>query len=293
MSTETINKTSPIGVSATLYAVAVWGFGNVLANVIPLPGPELSFIRMVMGVAMAYVLLVATKGRLTKDGMRKSLFGGLSFAINSAAFFTAVKYTSPNTATIIGTLQPFLLMLVSSRLFGERVEKKAVLAGLVAIIGTSIAIFGAPKSGHDTFFGDFLAFIALLSYAAYFIFSKQARKSVSTLEYQLGLQIWATIFLLPLALFSHTNSIPSISTLALVLLLAVVPGGGHFAFNWAHKHTTLVTASLLTLGAPIVTIIFSYIMLGQSVSISQVLGTAITIVALSFVVISRSSVAEE
>lgn len=293
MSTETLKKNSPIGVSATLYAVVVWGFGNVLANVIPLPGPELSFIRMVMGVAMAYVLLVATKGKLTRDGMRKSLFGGLSFAVNSAAFFTAVKYTSPNTATIIGTLQPFLLMLVSSRLFGEKVEKKAIFAGFVAIAGTTIAIFGAPKSGHDTFFGDFLAVIALLSYAAYFIFSKQARKSVSTLEYQLGLQIWATMFLLPLALFSHSRSVPSIATFALVLLLAVVPGSGHFAFNWAHKHTTLVTASLLTLGTPIVTIVFSYFMLGQNVSVLQILGTAVTIVSLSFVVISRSSVIEE
>jgi drug/metabolite transporter (DMT)-like permease len=99
--------------------------------------------------------------------------------------------------------------------------------------------------------------------------------------------------LLPLALFSHTNSVPTISTFALVLLLAAVPGSGHFAFNWAHKHTTLVTASLLTLGAPIVTIIFSYIMLGQNVSIFQILGTAITIASLSFVVISRSSVVEE
>ncbi|KJF17797.1 DMT family transporter [Acidithrix ferrooxidans] len=282
-------KNSPGGVLAASYAVAVWGYGNVLARMIPISGPLLSVLRMSLGAIIAIAMAYSTRRKLTVRILKLGLWGGVAFGLNSLFFFSAVKYTSPTTATVIGALQPALLMTVSGRLFGEKVTTKTIFGSIVAIAATALVVFGAPRSGHDSLFGDFLALLALVTYALYFIFSKQARLKIDTIEYQAGMQISAALVVLPFGIFLGGASSITIHSLYLVAILTIIPGSGHFFINWAHSHLELTLASILTLSTPIVTMIFAWILLGDKVNLNQIIGTAIAIGALVFVVVDGTN----
>lgn len=281
---------SKLGAAASGVAVVVWGFGNVLVRVIPLPGPTISFFRLWLGAALALVVMLSLGRRIDFSAFRASIAGGTAFGLNSILFFTAVKYTSPTTATVIGTLQPAILLVVVGRLFGEKVRGAAVIASAVALGGTVVVVFGAPASGHDSLFGNLLAVASLLSYCVYFVASKKAREHVGTLQYQFAIQVVAALVATPVVFLTRSTLRTTGHDWLLIALLAIVPGGGHYLVNWAHKHTELSLVSILTLLTPIATMALSYPMLGESVTWLQVGGTAVVIVALSFVVF-RSSLA--
>ncbi len=276
---------SRLGIAAAAYAVTVWGYGNVLVRDIPLAGSEVAALRLWLGAGLAIVLLYVTGRKLSLRAFYVGLGGGISFGLNSTLFFTAVKYTSPTTATIIGALQPALLLMVVGKLFGERVTRSSILASFVALVGTVVVVLGAPKSGHDSLFGDLLAVGALIAYCTYFVFSKKARESLGTFEYQASMQLSAAIVVTPIALLTNGTSAVSLSDMFLILVLTVIPGGGHFFMNWAHNKISLSIASLLTLATPVATMIFAKVMLNQSVTLLQVVGTAIVLGALSVLVL--------
>jgi drug/metabolite transporter (DMT)-like permease len=75
----------------------------------------------------------------------------------------------------------------------------------------------------------------------------------------------------------------------LVAILTIIPGSGHFFINCAHSHLELTLASILTLGTPIVTMIFAWILLGDKVNLNQIIGTTIAIGALVFVVVDGTN----
>ncbi|TAN23354.1 MAG: hypothetical protein EPN30_07475 [Actinomycetota bacterium] len=279
------NENSRLGAAATTAAVTAWGFGNVLVKVIPLSGPTISMQRLWLGTVLALMVLFVSRRRISWSDIRLSIAGGVSFGLNVILFFTAIKYTSPTTATVIETLQPALLLTAVGGFFGEEVGPRAVIGAIAALAGAVVVVMGAPAAGQDTLFGDFLAFLALLSYCAYFVTSKRARQRVGTVEYQVGIMAVAAVLVTPIVLLAGSGTNGSVNDWVMVLVMAAVPGGGHYLVNWAHYHTELSTVSILTLLTPVATMLAAYLMLGETVTVAQVVGTAVVIGALSYVVI--------
>ena len=92
------------------------------------------------------------------------------------------------------------------------------------------------------------------------------------------------ITLLTQDLFRTENQLSWTNALA-ILAIVLVPGSGHILMNWAHAHTTLVLTSLITLAMPVISALSAAVFLGQSVSTVQVLGIALVLIALAFVIV--------
>src|SRR5687768_13131774 len=108
------------GTVAVLVAVTVWGGVAVVARLVEdVDGVVLGFHRLWVGALVTLVVLYATGRRLTWMVLRRSLPGGLAFALDIALFFSALKHTTVANATVVGALQPALVLLVAGRLFGE------------------------------------------------------------------------------------------------------------------------------------------------------------------------------
>ena len=102
-------------------AVVVWGASSVLIKGVEgLNGLGIACYRIWLGAALVTLAFVASGGRLSWRLLRLSLLGGLAFTADLVLYFTAVQETSIANATFIGALQPLLVLLVASRLFGER-----------------------------------------------------------------------------------------------------------------------------------------------------------------------------
>ncbi len=274
--------------AAVFVAVTVWGFGNALAKYIPLTGPTLAFHRLWLGTAMAFVLVGVTGRRVDLGAIRLALPGGVALGFNSMLFFSAVKFTSVTDATLITTLQPLLVLATVNRTFGERVGPRVVLPAMGAFGGAALVVLGPGAHGRHGGLGDLLAVGALLAWTAYFIASKRARVHLGTLEYQASVQLVAALTVTPLALGLHQDLTGTPRSWLLVLLLATVPGGGHFLVNYAHRHVRLSIASLFNLVTPIAAMVSAALMVHEPVTGPQVLGTVIVLAALAVVLSERS-----
>ena len=282
-----------VGTAAAAGAVTVWGFGNALAKYIALTGPTLAFHRLWLGTAMAYVLARATGRKVDRRALRLALPGGVALGLNSLLFFSAVKYTSVTDATLIVTLQPLLILLLVGPAFGERVTRRVGLGAAGAFAGAAFVVLGPGAHGGHGAKGDLLAVGALVAWTAYFVASKRARAHLGTIEYQVVVQLVAAVTVTPVALFFHHHLTGTPSTWGWVLLLATVPGGGHYLVNYAHRYVRLSVTSLLNLVTPVAAMVAAAVLDHERITGLQVLGTAVVLSGLAVVLTDPVAQAEQ
>jgi drug/metabolite transporter (DMT)-like permease len=279
----------PAGIAAAMVAVTAWGLGNVIIASVPLNGLAIAFHRLWTGSLLYVAVLYLSGRRLRREAFRHGWKGGVAFGANIASFFVAVRLTTVASAVTISALQPVVIIGFAAVMFGERIRFRHVASTVVAVSGVALVAFGAAEAGGGNVIGDLVAVLALFSWAAYFIASKQARRHLDTLEYMAVLNVVAFVVVAPVALLTgalsgtegHLTPAIYLSILAIVLL----PGSGHIVMNWAHAHVTLVLASLITLAMPVISTAAAALFLDQTVSTVQVVGIAVVLVALAVVII--------
>ncbi len=268
---------------AVAVAVVLWGFGNVLVKRVDVEGTTLACWRLAAaGVLLAAVS--AARGRpLDVRTLRLAAPGGVTFGLNLAFFFSAVKLTTVANASVIVALQPAVLLLVVGPLFGELVTRRQLGLVAVAVAGVALTVLGATGTVAWNGAGDLLAVGALASWSAYFVLSKQARRELGALEYQAALSLVAAVVVAPIALLSDGLAL-SWGGFAAVMVVVAIPGSGHLLMNWSHAHVPLTTASSLTLAQPVVAATIAAAWLGEGLTPLQVLGMAVAVGALVGVV---------
>jgi drug/metabolite transporter (DMT)-like permease len=287
---------TPLGFSAALAASVVWGLGNVIVAYTPLNGMAQAVHRFWLGSVLYLAILYGSGRRLRWESFRIGWKGGVALAGDIGFFFVAVKHTTLADAATIGALQPIVILMFAGALFGERITRRHVISTVVALIGTVAVVAGSSKrEGAVSLFGELLAVGSLLSWAWYFIASKTARQRLDTIEYMTVIMIVGTLCVVPVALVTGqlggetgTLTWPAFWWVVLIVLL---PGSGHFLINWAHNHTTITTSSLLTLLIPVLSIVGGAIWLDQAVNSTQVLGIAVVLSALAFVIVGDARAA--
>ncbi len=280
---------TPLGLTAALVAVCAWGLGNTIIAAVPMTGMAIAFYRLGFASVLYTVILYARGGRLTSRSFRFGWEGGIAFGADIAAFFVAIHLTSVANATTISALQPLVIIGFAAVMFGERIRARHIICSVIATAGVALVAFGAAQSGNGFGLGDLMAVLALFAWAWYFIASKKARRHLDTFEYMTVMNLVAFLFVIPITLltqdlFRTENQLSWTNALA-ILAIVLVPGSGHILMNWAHAHTTLVLTSLITLAMPVISALSAAVFLGQSVSTVQVLGIALVLIALAFVIV--------
>jgi drug/metabolite transporter (DMT)-like permease len=226
-------------------------------------------------------------GRLSLATMRVSALGGLGLGLDIALFFSAVKMTTMANATVIGAVQPVLLLALAAPLFGERPRRREVGLAGVAVLGVCVVMFGSSGLPDANPAGDLLAVGALFAWTAYFIFSKRTQAKVSSLEYTTATALWATLVITPIALLSGQDlSVPVAGDWFWLVMLAVVPGlAGHGLMNWSLTRIPVWLASTLSLAIPVTATLMAWAFIDEQVDGLQFLGMAIVLAALAALVI--------
>jgi drug/metabolite transporter (DMT)-like permease len=260
----------------------------LLKQVEGLNGLGIAYYRVWLGAVLVSLVFVAQGGRITRRLLRLSLLGGLAFLADLVLFFSAVQETSVANATVIGALQPVLVLGVSNRLFGERARVPEVVWGAVAIGGAVLVVAGGDAGGANSLHGDLLAVGALVAWTLYFIASKTARQALTALEYLTGMAIVAAAGVLPLPLlFPGSLGTTDADGWITIVYITVINGLlGHFLMGWAHGHVTLLGLSLLTLGIPVVSAVAAWAWIDEPLVALQVLGMGVVITALGLVSVS-------
>ena len=285
-----------LGLLAAASAVIVWGSSSVLVKDIDgVSGLVIGFHRMWIGCVLTSAAFLISGGRFSWRLLRLSLAGGIAFALDIVLFFSALQQTSVANATIIGAMQPVLILAIAGRLFGERPHLRDAFWAAVAIAGAVIVVAGGSAGGGESLRGDLLAVAALVAWTWYFIASKQARVQLGSFEYLTGLSVVAVVVVTPVVLLSGDSiAVPTVTDWVYIVIVAVVNGAlGHFLMNWAHAHVPIVVTSLMTLGIPVFATATAAIFIDEPVTLLQVAGMAVVISALAVVVLHTSRTVPE
>jgi drug/metabolite transporter (DMT)-like permease len=283
---------------AVLFAVSVWGGMAVVIRLLDqVDGLVLGFHRLWIGAVATVAVFYATGRRLTMRGLKLSAMGGLAFGSDVVLFYSAVKHTTVANATVVGALQPALVLLVAGRMFGEPVTASIITWSAVAIAGVVIVVYGSSGAPVWSISGDLLAVAALLAWTLYFVASKRVSGKLPSFDYLTGMLIVAAAVVTPVALLSGQPLDPGgTGEWAWLAVLAIGSGGvGHLLINWAHAHIDLSVMSLLTLAVPVVAVISAAIFVDEPIEWVQLFGMAVVLAALGVVVLrtARSSVGEQ
>jgi drug/metabolite transporter (DMT)-like permease len=282
------------GVIAVLAATLCWGLGGVLGKSVGASGLVVSFYRLWLGAVLLNLVLLATRRRLTWEVLRWSWLGGVCFGLNVALYFTSVRMTSIANVAIIGSLTPVIVFPIAVKWMGERVTRKAILCCVLAIAGVVVVVLAGGSSGERALSGDLLAIVNLVSWAAFFLVTKHARKGVGTLEYLAAMTLVAAITVTPIAVLTGQDfgAVEGVGWLWLVLLVLIPGATGHGLMTWAHKHVDVSTSSVLVLGEPVLATIAAALFLSESVNAVQMLGMAGVVAALAVLAVAESDTVE-
>ena len=127
-----------LGMASAVSAVLVWGVSSVfIKEVEGLNGVAISAYRLWIGGVLTTAVFLAAGGRITWRLLRASAWGAVAFGADIVLFFSAVQDTSVVNATIIGALQPLLLLAIAGPLFGEWPRWLDGVIGAIAVGGAA------------------------------------------------------------------------------------------------------------------------------------------------------------
>jgi len=276
---------SGLALGAAITTMFLWSFGNILVRWVDMPGIQVAFWRIVMAAAI-YTAAMRSAGRgLTLAHIKIAALTGVTLSLEIAVFFVALKATTVANVTVIGALQPLVLLVVASKRFKERVTVGLVVTALVALAGVALVVFGSSFDATWSPRGDLLAVVAMLLFAAYFVFAKEARLKLPALEFQTAVWVVGMFTLLPLSIIDARGVyVPSGWNWAWLAALVAVPGTGHLFMNWAHSRVKLVVSSMLLLSVPAISTAGAAVALDESVTLTQIGGMVIVLGALALVI---------
>lgn len=276
-----------LAISIAAVAVFAWGFGPLLVRGIDASAPTIVFWRLWIAAPVMVFAAYMTGGRVSLPLLKAVFVPGVLFGVSMLVGFSSYQQTSIANATLIGNLQPVLMLFIAPFLFGDRSSARQIFMAVIALAGIFTVVLGAKDSSGASLFGDLLAVINLGIFTAYFVRVKQVRnKGVHSAALIAGVFCVSAVVVSPYVLLtSHDlgaiHGTDWLSILAMVFVSGLV---GHGLMTWAQRHVDITLASLLMLGSPVISAIGAWIAFGQGLSAIQIAGAFVVLAALGAIV---------
>jgi drug/metabolite transporter (DMT)-like permease len=273
------------GLAAVVLGTVAWGCTGIFVKEISLAALPITFYRFWMAVVLLGALLVARRRALSLAVLLRSVPAGLFLAADMALFFSALKLTSVAVATVIGALQPALVLVVAGRFFGERVGRRVVVWTVASIGGIAAVALGPGVPRGEHLIGDALAVGSLIAFTGYWLVCKRMiGVSADSERFTFGVMLVAAVVMTPVTFFSgeHLGPVRPADWFWLALM-AVVPGSGHLLFNFAHRFVDVSVSSVVSAGNPIIASVLALLVLGEPLDAVQVAGGIVAVLAIAAV----------
>src|SRR4051812_11788112 len=177
-----------LGLAAVLVAFIGLSLASTMAKATGSPGPVVAFWRLLIGAAVWHAV-VAIRGartgsarRVAPNAWRVATLPGIAFGVDLACFFEGVNRTPIAHAEFITALTPLVLIPVAAVTLHERVARRAIVAGAVAVAGIAVILSKAPAGGTSAL-GDMLVLAAMATWVIHLMTARTARTRLDTAAY--------------------------------------------------------------------------------------------------------------
>ncbi|MFR1709042.1 MAG: DMT family transporter [Clostridium sp.] len=266
----------------TLIGVVVaWGVSFVSIKVVldAFSPVAMAFVRFLI----ATIALIIVKQFTDKEKVNRKDYGRLAisgiFAITLYFFFenNGILRVSANSASIIVATLPIAAIIADKIFYKTRISKVSIISIVVSMFGIYLVI------GKDVISGSLSGYLYMLgsviAWCGYLIITKPLFKKYSNITITTYQSIFGTLAFIPLLPFETINfqMINGNIVLNLLFLALICSSFGNFGYNFAFKELDVGIATLFLNLCPVVTFIFSFFILGETLRFTQIIGSIIII----------------
>lgn len=260
-------------------AMAVFGTLGLFTRNISVSSGELALYRAILASALILIYLLITKQSFDVKRIKKEipllLFSGVAMSLDWILLFQAYRYTTISVATLSYYFAPVLVTVVCPILFREKLTKKQMLCFIMSTVGV-VLIIGVENlgGGDDDLIGILFGLGAAVFYAAVIVINKMI-KNISDLHRMLLQFIAVIIILIPYVAWSGGSTLSGMDGKGWICLLIV--GLFHTGITYLMYFSSLKNlrgqeVAVLSYVDPLVAVIISVVILGETITISQIIG---------------------
>lgn len=246
-----------------------------------MPGAELIFYRALILIPVLAAVALAMRQSLRLAASERGTVARLAISAGLTATFylSALDHlTVPLTVVIFYTF-PLLVMVISNRIEGRRLERKQIGIFAIAFVGLVLAV--GPSFDQLNLRGVSYALIAACACAAMFILAGRV------VGPPVRSMFWTQVGQGPIALaFSLLNGgpVPLSTFLNAPVAISIAMGAYAIAFIFqllASQRISASRAGLLFLFEPVTAMVIAGFFLGETLAPIQILGVALILSALA------------
>lgn len=259
-------------------SMTIFGTLGVFVRNIPVSSGELALYRAVLAALLIAVFLIATRQKIPFANIKKEvpllLASGVAMGINWILLFQAYKYTTVSLATLSYYFAPVIVTVVCPVLFREKLTGKQIVCFIMSTVGLVMIIGIGDIGGGNDFIGILFGLGAAVFYATVILLNKFI-KNVEGIHRTFLQFISAIVTLLPYVMLTSGVTLGSMNGFGWVNLLIV--GLIHTGVTYCMYFSSLKElpgqkAAILSYIDPLVAVLISVTILGETMTWQQVVG---------------------
>jgi len=271
------------GLAALILGASLLGFAAMLVRWASPAGPlVVGFYRMLF--ALPFVALLARGQGRPGTGRAKAwaVVAGCCFVADLWMWHSALHLTSAANATLLVTLAPIWVAVISVLWMGARLRRRFWVGVLLALAGA--LVLGLAKGARwGTGLGELLGALASLAYAAFTLALGRARRDLSA---PVAL-LWVVVACgLGFGILGWTQGeafggFPARTWWALLCLGILVQVVAWWFITWGMGHVPTNLGAMGLMSQPVATVILGWVLLAEALRPLQAIGTLLVLAGIA------------
>lgn len=259
-------------------SMAIFGTLGIFTRNIAVSSGELALYRAILAAILIFVYLTFTKQKINVASIKKEMFllllSGIAMGINWILLFEAYKHTTISAATLSYYFAPVIVTIACPVLFREKLTRRQIVCFIMSTLGlVLITGIGNISRGSD-FIGILFGLGAAVFYTAVILLNKFI-KNVEGIHRTFLQFLSAIVVLIPYVIMTSGVTLTNLHVIGWTNLLIV--GFVHTGVTYCMYFSSLKElpgqqAAILSYIDPLVAVLVSVTVLGESMTLLQVTG---------------------
>lgn len=261
-----------------IFSMVIFGTLGVFVRNIPVSSGELALYRAILAALLIAVYLGITKQKIPFANIKKEvpllLASGVAMGVKWIFLFQAYKYTTVSLATLSYYFAPVIVTVACPFLFKEKLTGKQIICFLMSTAGL-VMITGIGKIGSNTDFIGILWGLGAAFFYAVVILLNKFIKGVEGIHRTFLQFLSAIVILIPYVAVTGGVTLGQLYTVGWINLLIVGllhTGITYCLYFSALKELPGQKAAILSYIDPLVAVVISVTVLGESMTVWQAVG---------------------
>lgn len=261
-------------------AMLIFGTIGVVVSAMGLPSPVIAMFRAVIGSIFLVTFMLIKKIRPNNEAIKRNLLklllSGFALGFNWIFLFESYRYTGVAVGTLCYYMAPVFVVLLSPLVLKERLTAKSLIFSAVSVAGAAM-ISGVGTSTGANVRGVFFGLAAAMLYC-FIVLTNKKISGISSFEITfIQLLVSAVVMVVYNLITQDLSAIHfDVKTVALIALIGILHTGiAYLLYFSSVQKVPAQTTAIFSYVDPVTAILLSAFVLGEDLSIIQIIGTVL------------------